>query len=131
MRLLLDTHIAVWAILDEPRLSRIAHNLIADLDNQIFVSVATLWEIAIKFARRRGRPNDMPMSAADALQAFGAAGYEVLNVTTAHALAVSALPLLHADPFDRMLIAQSRSERLKLLTADATVASYGRDIELI
>jgi len=131
MKLLLDTHIAIWAVLDDERLPPPARRLVSDLDNSIFVSVVTLWEIAIKFARRRGRPNDTPMSAAQALRFFVDAGYEVLEVTAAHALAVDHLPMIHGDPFDRMLVAQARSEPLRLLTSDVTVATYGDFIELV
>ena len=131
MRLLLDTHVALLAVLEDYKLSGRARSLIGDLDNQVFVSVVTLWEIGIKFARRRGRATDMPMSALDALRCFEEAGYGLLNVTAQHALAIGDLPSIHADPFDRMLIAQARSEPLRLLTADTAVASYGSDIERI
>ena len=131
MRLLLDTHVAIWAILDDPRLEPTVRRRIADLDNEIFISVVTLWEIAIKFARRRGRPDDMPMAADQALSFFLGAGYRILDITAPHALAVPALPPIHGDPFDRMLISQARSEPLRLMTSDATVASYGADIELV
>jgi PIN domain nuclease of toxin-antitoxin system len=131
MRLLLDTHVAIWAIFDDQRLKPAVRRRIADLDNEIFVSVVTLWEIAIKFARRRGRPNDMPISAAQALAFFSEAGYRVLDITTAHALAVPALPAIHGDPFDRMLVAQARHEPLRLMTSDAKVAAYGAEIELV
>jgi PIN domain nuclease of toxin-antitoxin system len=131
MRFLLDTHVAIWAIFDDRRLKPATRRRIIDLDNEIFVSVVTLWEIAIKFARRRGRPNDMPISAAQALTFFADAGYRVLDITAAHALALHALPAIHGDPFDRMLIAQARSEPLRLLTSDATVAAYGDVVELV
>jgi PIN domain nuclease of toxin-antitoxin system len=131
MRLLLDTHVALWAVRDSPRLSRRARELIADLNNPIHVSVATLWEIAIKFALRKGRPNDMPISALNASTIFRRAGYELLSVTPQHALAVADLPPAHTDPFDRMLIAQARAEPMRLLTSDAAVAAYGEGIELV
>jgi PIN domain nuclease of toxin-antitoxin system len=131
MRLLLDTHVAIWAILDDPRLEPMVRRRIADLDNEIFVSVVTLWEIAVKFARPRGRSDDMPMAADEALNFFVGAGYRVLDITAPHALAVRALPPIHGDPFDRMLIAQARSEPLRLMTSDGTVAAYGADIELV
>jgi PIN domain nuclease of toxin-antitoxin system len=105
--------------------------LIADTDNAVYVSVVTLWEIAIKYALRRGRPNDMPLSAPDALAHFERAGYDLLAVLPAHALAVAALPLARTDPFDRMLIAQARHEPLRFLTSDAALAAYGGEIELV
>ncbi|HZZ90117.1 MAG TPA: type II toxin-antitoxin system VapC family toxin [Caulobacteraceae bacterium] len=131
MRLLLDTHVALWAVGDDLRLSARARALIADLDNPIFVSVVTLWEIAIKYALRQSRPNDMPISAPTAATLFERAGYELLSVRPAHALAVAELPPARTDPFDRMLIAQARAEPLRLLTADRTVAAYGEGIELV
>jgi PIN domain nuclease of toxin-antitoxin system len=128
MRLLLDTHVALWAVLDDHQIRPSARALIADEENPIFVSVVTLWEIAIKFARPRGRPDDMPISAAEALSYFMEAGYQLLGVTVSHALAVAELPSIHADPFDRMLIAQARSEPLRLMTNDAAIIRYGEDI---
>jgi PIN domain nuclease of toxin-antitoxin system len=131
VRLLLDTHIALWALEDSPALPSAARALIADEANDVVVSVVSLWEIAIKFARRRGRPNDMPMPAAQAAALFSAAGYEVLPVMLAHALEVEGLPPIHGDPFDRLLIAQARSEPLRLLTSDAQLAAYGDAVELV
>jgi PIN domain nuclease of toxin-antitoxin system len=131
VRLLLDTHVALWAVRDDPKLSARARELIANLDNPVFVSVVTLWEIAIKYALRRGRPTDMPISAAEAVSVFKRAGYDLLPVLPSHAVAVAALPPARADPFDRMLIAQARTEPLRLLTSDAVVAAYGEGIELV
>ena len=131
MRLLLDTHIALWAVRDDPRLSTRAHDLIANLDNPVFVSVVTLWEIEIKYALRRGRPSDMPISAITAAAVFESAGYELLPVLPAHALAVAELAPARTDPFDRMLVAQARAEPLRLLTADKAVAAYGEGVELV
>jgi PIN domain nuclease of toxin-antitoxin system len=131
MRLLLDTHVALWEITDSTRLAEAVRQRLRSEENSIFVSVISLWEIAIKFARPRGRPDDMPISSQAALEFFVGAGYEILDVTAEHALAVERLPLLHRDPFDRMLIAQARSEPLRLLTADATVAGYGDGVELL
>ena len=131
MRLLLDTHVALWAVRDAPKLGWRARGLIADLDNSIYVSVVTLWEIAIKFALRKGRPSDMPVSAVNAAAIFQSAGYELLPVLPQHALAVADLPPARTDPFDRMLIAQARAEPMRLLTSDAAVAAYGEGIELI
>jgi PIN domain nuclease of toxin-antitoxin system len=131
MRLLLDTHIALWGVSDKERLGADTQRLLEDVESDVFVSVATLWEIAIKYALPKGRPDDMPVSAKDALADFLEAGYQVLDVTSSHALAVASLPPLHRDPFDRMLIAQARVEPMRLLTADRTVAAYGAGVELI
>ena len=124
MRILLDTQIAIWALTDTKRLSGRARALIADKANDVFVSAVSVWEIAIKFAlgKRAGAP---PFSGAVALDAFIAAGYRMLNVTPQHAAGVESLPPLHADPFDRLLVAQALLEPLRLLTADAVLAGYG------
>jgi PIN domain nuclease of toxin-antitoxin system len=127
VRLLLDTHVALWAVTDSPRLPGRARSLILAAD-EVHVSCATVWEIAIKHALARG---DMPVSAQQALQAFEDAGYGVLAITPGHALAVEALPLLHKDPFDRMLIAQALAEPLHLVTADAVLARYSDLVVLV
>ena len=121
MRILLDTHIALWAVTESRRLSRQARQIILDAD-EVHVSAATLWEIAIKHALGRG---DMPVPPAQALQAFRDAGYALLAVKPEHAVRVAGLPSLHSDPFDRLLVAQAVTEPLRLLTADALLSSYG------
>lgn len=125
MRLLLDTHVALWAIADDARLSVAARLLIETPTNEVIVSAVSVWEIAIKHALGRG---DMPVSAAQALTFFQQAGFSMLAVSAAHAAAVEALPAIHADPFDRLLIAQAFHEPLRLLSHDATVAKYGGQI---
>ncbi len=124
MRLLLDTHIALWAIADHLNLSAKARRLIDDPDNQIVVSAASIWEIAIKHALARGGPNDMPLSGQDALGYFREAGFELLAIAPAHAAAVETLAALHADPFDRMLVVQALTTPLRLLTHDPRVVAY-------
>jgi PIN domain nuclease of toxin-antitoxin system len=131
VRLLLDTHIALWALLDDPRLSADARALIGDPSNIVSVSVVSVWEITIKHALARGQPGDMPMPGSVALGYFRAAGYDILSITAAHAVAVETLPALHADPFDRLLVAQAHVDSLKLLTADRHVAAYDAGIMLI
>ncbi|WP_428483968.1 type II toxin-antitoxin system VapC family toxin [Rhodopila sp.] len=128
MRLLLDTHIALWAIADHPNLSPKARRLIDDPDNQIVVSTATVWEIAIKHALGRGGPNDMPISGQDALDYFRDAGFEMMPISPAHAAAVETLAPLHADLFDRMLVIQAMATPLRLLTHDQRVAAYSDSI---
>lgn len=128
MRLLLDTHIALWAIADDPRLSPSARGLIADPDNEVLVSVASLWEIAIKHALGRGGPNDMPVSAAAASTYFEEAGFGLLKIAAAHVFAVEQLPRLHGDPFDRMLVAQALAVPLRLVTHDPQVAQYSDSV---
>jgi PIN domain nuclease of toxin-antitoxin system len=128
MRLLLDTHIALWSIADDPRLSGEARNLIAEPANEILVSVASLWEIAIKHALSRLGRADMALSAHQAHQYFREAGYHMLGIDAAHAIAVEALPALHGDPFDRILVAQALSEPARLITHDTKVAAYSDTI---
>ncbi len=121
MRLLLDTHVALWAIADSPRLSPDAREHILAAGNEIYVSSATIWEIAIKHALGRER---MPISAEQAANYFSQAGYISLPVTSEHAVQVASLPALHADPFDRILVAQAICEPLHLLTHDQILPSY-------
>ena len=125
MRLLLDTHIALWALTDDPRLSRQARTLIEAPTNQVAVSTASVWEISIKHALGRG---DMPVSGAAALDWFRQAGYDLLAITPEHAAAVERLPDHHRDPFDRLLIAQAATEPMRLLTHDPLVVRYGGDV---
>ena len=131
MRLLLDTHVALWALLDDLRLSAKARALILDPSNTVNVSVVSVWEITIKHALTRGRTGDMPVSGGAALDYFRAAGYDILSITAAHVIAVDPLPALHADPFDRLLVAQASAESLQLLTADRLVAAYHPGIMLV
>ncbi|MGA9868481.1 MAG: type II toxin-antitoxin system VapC family toxin [Acetobacteraceae bacterium] len=119
MRLLLDTHIFVWFALESRRLSAPAKAAITEPGNEIVVSTATVWEISIKNALGRLA---FPLDKLDDLLAR--TGIEPLAVSVAHAVAAGGLPRHHADPFDRMLIAQARLERLVLITEDATLAHY-------
>jgi PIN domain nuclease of toxin-antitoxin system len=121
MNILLDTHVALWAIVEDPRLPAKARTLIASQSNTIWISAASLWEIAIKHSLGHG---DMPVSSRDALGYFLDAGYRLLPVNAEHAAAVEDLPPLHQDPFDRLLVAQAIVEPLRLLTADGTMARY-------
>lgn len=121
MNLLLDTHIALWAITDSPKLPARARELIAAPRNTVWVSAASIWEIAIKHSLGRG---DMPVSGEQALRFFQQAGYRLLAVEPEHAAAVGDLPAHHADPFDRLLVAQAQVEPMRLLTHDVQVARY-------
>ncbi len=125
MKVLLDTHIAVWVILDSPRLSPRAHDLIAAPATEVYVSAVSLWEIAIKHALNRAGPNAMPISATEARAWFEASNFQSLPVTDAHAVAVDTLPPHHGDPFDRLLIAQARTEPMRLISHDAAMTAYG------
>jgi PIN domain nuclease of toxin-antitoxin system len=128
VNLLLDTHIALWALTDSPRLHGRARELILAPGNTVWVSAASVWEIAIKHSLGRG---DMPVSGAQALGYFEEAGFLVLPVSGEHAAAVAQLPAHHADPFDRMLAAQALTEPLRLLTHDAMLARYSDTVILV
>jgi PIN domain nuclease of toxin-antitoxin system len=122
LNILLDTHVALWAISDSPRLTESARALILSPRSSIWISAATIWEISIKHALGRG---DMPVSGDAALAWFRASGYRLLAVEPEHAAAVGDLPLHHADPIDRILVAQAIFEPMRLMTSDPMVARYG------
>jgi PIN domain nuclease of toxin-antitoxin system len=125
LNLLLDTHVALWAITDSPKLPQMARELIASPKTVVWVSTASLWEIAIKHSLGRG---DMPISGAEAFRYFTAAGYRQLAIEAEHAIAVEELPAHHNDPFDRLLVAQAMVEPMRLMTHDALVARYSDTI---
>ena len=128
MRLLLDTQIVIWAATDDPRLNAAGRALIGDVSNQIIVSVISLWEVAIKFALGRA---DFRHSAADLRSGMLRVGWEELDMTGEHALAVSELPDIHSDPFDRILLAQARWENMTLLSADRMLWRYGDPVRRV
>ncbi|MDZ7750891.1 MAG: type II toxin-antitoxin system VapC family toxin [Gammaproteobacteria bacterium] len=121
MRLLLDTHVALWAIVDSPRLPQSIRSLLLASENTLVVSAASVWEIAIKHSLRR---RDMPLSGETALRYFQESGYMLLSVGPGHAAAVEGLPDHHRDPFDRLLAAQALTEPLRLVTHDPVLAQY-------
>lgn len=128
MKLLLDTHLLLWAAGDPDRLSPPARELLLDASNGLFFSAASLWEIVIK--RGLGR-EDFRVDPARLRILLVANGYTEIPVLSDHALALDELPNLHRDPFDRLLITQARSEGLLLVTADAQVAGYGDGIRYV
>ena len=117
MRLLLDTHVLLWW-LTGAKLTRPAHEAIAEPTNQVFVSPATTWELVIKAGLGR---LTMPAELPDVLEAQNLLP---LPVTLAHSLAVGGLPPVHRDPFDRLLIAQALHEGLTLVTRDEQIKAY-------
>ena len=122
MRILLDTHAFLWWVTDSDELSRRARRLIADGSNEIFFSAASAWEIAIKSGLRRiTLPEDPETFVMDQLEQNA---FQILPVQLHHALGVAALPDLHGDPFDRLLLAQARSEELAFLSRDRRLADY-------
>ena len=128
MRLLLDTHVLLWAVAASRRLPKAVRSLIEDPENEVFFSAASLWEIAIKSTLKR---SDFRID----VEAFNAAlpdtGLAELPIRSSHAVAVAKLPPVHRDPFDRMLVAQALSEPLVLITNDAVVARYPVPVRLI
>lgn len=126
MRLLLDTHLLLWWLADDPKLPPRAATLIADSTNAIFASAASVWEAAIKAGLGR-----LTVDASELEPAIRASGFQPLPVSLAHAAAVATLPPHHRDPFDRLLVAQSRVEGLVLLTRDGTLAAYGESVRVV
>lgn len=125
MRLLLDTHVFLWALAGSRELKAPARRLIESAD-EVHVSAASIWEIAIK--SRLGKIDADPIEVAAAIDA---AGFVELPVRAAHAMGVANLPAHHADPFDRILIAQAIAEPLRLVTADTVLARYSELVILI
>lgn len=121
MKLLLDTHVLIWAAGLPDRLSAEARALIADADNELFFSAASLWEIAIKSGLGR---EDFAVDARLLRRGLIDNGYSELPLASEHAVAIDGLPPIHKDPFDRLLIAQAMVEGVTLLTADEVVARY-------
>ena len=122
MRLLVDTHVAIWLVTEPERIPSEITELLSDGQNEVFVSAATVWEIAIK--RPLKRADAPPFSAQQAIDEFRSAGLTVLDVTAAHAAVVELLPLHHFDPFDRLIVAQARFEPMRLVTHDAMLVKY-------
>jgi len=128
VRLLLDTHILLWAAAEPERLSRAAQSLLENVNNELIFSAVSLWEIAIKTARGR---EDFRVDAGLLRRDLFDNGYAELAMTGAHAAALTGLPPFHKDPFDRMLIAQAMIEGLTLVTSDPAVAKYPGPIRLV
>jgi len=122
MEILLDTHMLLWWLADDSRLSKKARALMADPTNMITVSAATAWEIAVKQALGK-----MTMDGALEQEVRGQ-GFAMLPVTFAHAAETLTLPAIHRDPFDRMLVAQARVENLPLLTVDPHILHYPANV---
>lgn len=125
MNLLLDTHVVLWAITDSPKLPQKARELIQSPKTAIWISAATVWEIAIKHALGRG---DMPVSSQAAMRYFRESGYRLLPIEAEHVVAVEELVAHHQDPFDRILVAQALVEPMRLMTHDPMVALYSDTI---
>ena len=125
MNVLLDTHICLWCILDDPKLSAQARRLV-EKANTVFVSSASLWEVAIKHALGK-----LPVGAEEVRDRLLRGGAEFLPIMPEHCLALPGLPALHNDPFDRMLIAQAIVEPLHFITHDEAFRGYPGSIHFV
>ncbi len=128
MKLLLDTHVLIWAAGFPERLSQEASALIGDEENELFFSAASLLEVAIKSSLGKA---DSQVDARLLRRGLIDNGYRELAVASERAVAIGGLPLIHKDPFDRLLVAQSMVEGITLLTADELVAKYQGPIRKI
>ncbi len=127
MKLLLDTHLLIWAADSIERVPADARALMADQDNELLFSVASIWEVAIKSGLDRP---DFQVDARMLRRGLIDNGYCELPILSEHVVAIDALPFIHKDPFDRLLIAQAMVEGITLLTDDATVAQYQGPVRL-
>lgn len=128
MKLLLDTHLLLWAAGQPARLPRRVRVLIEDAANELFFSAASLWEIAIKHGLGR---QDFQVDARVLRRGLLDNGYNELPITSEHAVNTDHLPNLHKDPFDRILVAQANVEGITLLTDDRRVAAYSGPIRKV
>jgi PIN domain nuclease of toxin-antitoxin system len=128
VRVLLDTHLLLWAAIQPDRLSDAARAIFDRLDNELTFSVVSVWEVAIK--RSLGR-SDFQVDASLLRRGLLENGYQELTITGEHAIAVGLLPPIHRDPFDRLLIAQSMVEAIPLITTDPVVARYPGPVRAI
>ena len=125
MRLLIDTQIFIWTVLDSDSLSLKARQIMLGA-SEIFVSAASIWEIAIKvrIGKLEGNPDEF-------VEAIEESGFRELMITSRHAAKVHELPLYHRDPFDRLLIAQALAEPMKFLTADSILEQYSELVMMV
>ena len=122
MKYLVDTHVLIWAVLNSSKLPPRARELLSDASSEYYFSTASIWEIAIKRAKN---PDKIPIAAQEALALFTQSGFRELAISSRHAIATGELPEIHNDPFDRMLLAQAKTEDMHLLTHDGPMAAYG------
>ena len=125
MKYLLDTHILLWAVTDDVKLSLEARRIIEDLNNELLFSAASIWEVAIKSALGR---SDFQIDSSLLRRSLLDNGYSELAITGKHAAETQYLPDIHKDPFDRILVAQSRTEGITLLSSDEKVIQYGHTV---
>jgi PIN domain nuclease of toxin-antitoxin system len=123
MRVLVDTHALVWAVIGDRRLSRRAHSVLASFDNEVFVSAASVWEVCTKC--RLGKLPDAESLVSDFERVIEQLGFHSLPISVEHAQRAGNLPGLHRDPFDRMLIAQAQAENMPLVSNERLFDSFG------
>lgn len=129
MKILLDTHIALWAIADTTKLSNEVMRMLETEKNEVYYSIASIWEIAIK---HKIKPEQMPISEEEFARLCDKTGFLLLSVKPEHIYHLKTLSRLknapkHNDPFDRMLLAQAKYERLKFITHDSLIPYYGEE----
>jgi PIN domain nuclease of toxin-antitoxin system len=123
LRALLDTHTLIWWISADPSLTQTACGIITDTDNTLVVSAASAWELAIKY--RLGKLRKAADLVSDFSGRIAREGFDLLPISAEHGIRAGLLPGLHKDPFDRMLIAQSQSENIPIISNDAVFETYG------
>ncbi len=129
MRYLLDTHILLWAITDDPRLSRNAREIIENLNNEIYYSAASIWEVTIK---HQLHPDRIPVSGKELSTYCSKSGYQALSIREDHIFELESLHYpkqaqKHNDPFDRLLIAQAKADDMIFITHDSLIPNYGEE----
>jgi PIN domain nuclease of toxin-antitoxin system len=124
VKVLLDTHIAIWAVSEPARLFQTERDVIGRADSGLYVSVVSLCEIAIKRTQGRSLYDPISLNVEEAVGLFNEADFDILPLLPTHTMELQRLPLLHKDPFDRLLVSQSRVENMVLLTRDRLVRNY-------
>lgn len=127
-RILIDTHILLWALSGDNRVNGKIRGILEDPAHQIFVSAVSIWEITIKHKKH---PTRIGLQPDRALQAALDTGFLLLDMSARHAAESAQIPALHGDPFDRLLIAQARTEPMHFLTCDAALKVYGYLVSLL
>ena len=128
MNYLVDTHLLIWAANHNPKLSFEAEAELTNPRNNLWFSVISLWEMALKRSMSR---TTFIYDAGQLRSGFLSSGYQELAVESKHVLGVANMPMIHTDPFDRLLLAQAISEGLIFLTADRQMAGYGNDVKMV
>jgi len=127
-RILIDTHIMLWALSGDSRVNGRISGILEDPAHQIYVSAVSIWEIAIKHKKH---PTRMLLQPDRAMQGALESGFLLLDMSAIHAAKSAQIPALHGDPFDRLLIAQARTEPMHFLTCDAALKVYGHLVSLL